>query len=449
MTRLTFSIQYYLRAIGANSVATGIHSVLFPWLVIGVVGASASELGLAQMAILLPNTIFLLFGGVISDRVHRGAWLSLLYMLYIMPLSMLWWFYTFNTLTLQLLIVSGVMFGFLNAFVQPARESLLVFTPSHLIQQSVAKSIVVKFIAQGVGFGLAGLLGYIELSVLLGIQIFMFGLSSFLISRAHRVNKDLSRQTLISKPSWKDLLNALTLFVNNKSFLHLLFLVFATGLLPFGVYLVGMPVLVQQVYDGGAMLLSALQLLFTCGVISANIAVARRATNFVNPGKLMVITFLWRNTCLEALCDEKLTIYRLHLANTNKYNKRLKQLIALADSRKVSIRWHSKTQLARISRNSKQDQGVACDIRCPGYQHYKEIIDCMPLSQTTTLIALDGITNPINLGMIIRSVTASSAFGILLPSRGKPVLSPLAIKASAGTAFKCNILRCEELFRSW
>ena len=296
MTRLTFSIQYYLRAIGANSVATGIHSVLFPWLVIGVVGASASELGLAQMAILFPNTIFLLFGGVISDRVHRGAWLSLLYMLYIMPLSMLWWFYTFNTLTLQLLIVSGVMFGFLNAFVQPARESLLVFTPSHLIQQSVAKSIVVKFIAQGVGFGLAGLLGYIELSVLLGIQIFMFGLSSFLISRAHRVNKDLSRQTLISKPSWKDLLNALTLFVNNKSFLHLLFLVFATGLLPFGVYLVGMPVLVQQVYDGGAMLLSALQLLFTCGVISANIAVARRATNFVNPGKLMVITFLWRGT---------------------------------------------------------------------------------------------------------------------------------------------------------
>ena len=158
-----------------------------------------------------------------------------------------------------------------------------------------------------------------------------------------------------------------------------------------------------------------------------------------------VITVYGRNTCLEALCDKKLNIYRLHLANTNKYNKTLKRLVELADSRKVSIRWHSKTQLARISRNGKQDQGVACDIQCPGYRHYKEIIDCMPFSQTTKLIALDGITNPINLGMIIRSVTASSAFGILLPSRGKSVLSPLAIKASAGTAFKCNILRCEDL----
>ena len=296
MTSPIFSIQYYLAAIGTNSIATGIHSVLFPWSVIGVLGASASQLGLAQMAILLPNTIFLLFGGVISDRVHRGTWLSLLYMLYIIPLSMLWWFYEFNTLTFQLLLLSGVMFGFLNAFVQPARESLLVFTPSQVMHQSVAKSIVVKFIAQGVGFGFAGLLGYIDLPVLLGTQIFMFGLSSFLISRAHRFNENLSKKNIASKPSWKDIKNALTLFVDNQSFLHLLFLVFATGLLPFGVYLVGLPVLVQQVYDGGAMLLAGLQVLFTCGIISANVAVARRVNDFVNPGKLMVISFFWRGT---------------------------------------------------------------------------------------------------------------------------------------------------------
>ncbi len=296
MTSPIFSIKYYLGAIGTSSIAMGIHSVLFPWLVIGVLGASASQLGLAQMAILLPNTIFLLFGGVVSDRVHRGAWLSLLYMLYSIPLTMLWWLYEFNSLTFNFLILSGVMFGFLNAFVQPARESLLVFTPSRVMHQSVAKSIIVKFIAQGVGFGFAGLLGYIDLPALLGIQIFMFGLSSFLISRAHRLNKNLSKKPIVSKPSWKDLVSGLLLFFDNKSFLHLLFLVFATGLLPFGIYLVGIPVLVQQVYDGGAMLLAALQLLFTCGVISANIVVARRKKNFVNSGRLMVISFFWRGS---------------------------------------------------------------------------------------------------------------------------------------------------------
>ena len=158
-----------------------------------------------------------------------------------------------------------------------------------------------------------------------------------------------------------------------------------------------------------------------------------------------LITIYGRNICHEVLCDESLNIYRLHLADTNKYSKSLKQLILLANSRKISIRWHSRPQLARISRNGKQDQGVACDIQCPGYGHYTEIIDSIPLGQTTKLIALDGITNPINLGMIIRSVTASGAFGILIPSKRNSVISPLAVKASAGTAFKCNILRCEEL----
>ncbi|MAH72918.1 MAG: hypothetical protein CBC09_01895 [Cellvibrionales bacterium TMED49] len=158
-----------------------------------------------------------------------------------------------------------------------------------------------------------------------------------------------------------------------------------------------------------------------------------------------VITVYGRNTCLEVLCDDSLSIHRLHLACTNKYSKSLERLIELANSRKINIRWHSRLQLARISRNGKQDQGVACDIQCPTYRHYTEIMNSMTLSQTTKLIALDGITNPINLGMIIRSVTASSAFGILIPSKGNSVISPLAIKASAGTAFKCNILRCREL----
>ena len=60
-------------------------------------------------------------------------------------------------------------------------------------------------------------------------------------------------------------------------------------------------------------------------------------------------------------------------------------------------------------------------------------------------IALDGVTNPQNLGMIIRSVTASPCHGLLLPTKGVADISPLVIKASAGTLFKGTILRCESL----
>ncbi len=54
----------------------GLHAVLYPSLVVGVLEESPSRLGLAQLALLLPNLLFILPGGVMSDRRHRGAWLS-------------------------------------------------------------------------------------------------------------------------------------------------------------------------------------------------------------------------------------------------------------------------------------------------------------------------------------------------------------------------------------
>ena len=47
--------------------------------------------------------------------------------------------------------------------------------------------------------------------------------------------------------------------------------------------------------------------------------------------------------------------------------------------------------------------------------------------------------------MIIRSVAASPMTGLLLPKRGCAALTPLVIKASAGTLFKAPIYWCENL----
>ena len=70
---------------------------------------------------------------------------------------------------------------------------------------------------------------------------------------------------------------------------------------------------------------------------------------------------------------------------------------------------------------------------------------CTEKKNNFTLIALDGITNPQNLGMIIRSVTASPSYGILLPNKGNAALSPLVVKASAGTIFKSTLIKCNSL----
>jgi 23S rRNA (guanosine2251-2'-O)-methyltransferase len=61
------------------------------------------------------------------------------------------------------------------------------------------------------------------------------------------------------------------------------------------------------------------------------------------------------------------------------------------------------------------------------------------------LIALDGIQNPQNLGMIIRSCAASKIDGIILPKKSSAKISPLVVKASAGTLFKLPIFYCNSL----
>ena len=89
MSAQRFSFGHYLATIGASNFALGLFSVIYPWLIIGVLQESPSRLGLAQMALLLPNLLFILPGGVVSDRSHRGSWLSLLYVLYLLPIGIL------------------------------------------------------------------------------------------------------------------------------------------------------------------------------------------------------------------------------------------------------------------------------------------------------------------------------------------------------------------------
>lgn len=162
-----------------------------------------------------------------------------------------------------------------------------------------------------------------------------------------------------------------------------------------------------------------------------------------------LITVYGRKPVLEILQDHSLKVFRVHLADSNRSGGIIDDIKQLANKRGIEICLHSRAELSRISRNSKQDQGAACDIHCSCYQPYQQVLkDQLGAVEGRSIIALDGVTNPQNLGMIIRSVTASPSYGLLLPSKGSADISPLVIKASAGTLFKGNILRCVSLVKA-
>jgi 23S rRNA (guanosine2251-2'-O)-methyltransferase len=154
-----------------------------------------------------------------------------------------------------------------------------------------------------------------------------------------------------------------------------------------------------------------------------------------------LITLYGRNVVYEVLQEPSVEIHKLHLSKSNKTEGVIKQIIELAEEKNVPIAYHSKDQLSRISKNAKQDQGVAIDIIAKNYQK----VDALAQSSAQRLIALDGVQNPQNLGMIIRSAAAGNIDGIIVPQYKSAKLSPLVIKASAGTLFKIPIFTCKHL----
>jgi 23S rRNA (guanosine2251-2'-O)-methyltransferase len=155
-----------------------------------------------------------------------------------------------------------------------------------------------------------------------------------------------------------------------------------------------------------------------------------------------VLTVFGRKTVLEALVDPGLACERLHLATSNRREPTLERILSLAAERGVEIREHSREALARISRNGRQDQGVALDIRCPRFAELDEGLAALSSQPSVRLLALDGVTNPQNAGMAIRSARAGGIDGILYADRGNPALGPLVIKGSAGTLYGAPLLRC-------
>ena len=156
-----------------------------------------------------------------------------------------------------------------------------------------------------------------------------------------------------------------------------------------------------------------------------------------------IITIYGRNAVLEALEDPDAIAVSLHLSQSNLDADVLDTIVKLAKEQNAEIKTHNKAALSRISKNAKQDQGVALDIQSPNYQSAVSYLEDLPMH--AKIIALDGINNPQNLGMIIRSVAASKVDALILPKKNSAKISPLVIKASAGALFKAKILFCDSL----
>lgn len=153
------------------------------------------------------------------------------------------------------------------------------------------------------------------------------------------------------------------------------------------------------------------------------------------------LTIYGRQPVAEALADRAVPVARVLLAE-GAHGPVIDRISADARQRGIALERVSEQRVAQIARNGRHHQGVVADIAAPGVAVLGDFLaQRRGRLHATSLLVLDGVHNPANVGMIIRSATGAGLDGIVIPHRGTAELGPLVLKASAGVALRATLLR--------
>lgn len=146
-----------------------------------------------------------------------------------------------------------------------------------------------------------------------------------------------------------------------------------------------------------------------------------------------------RNSVVEAL-RAKVPATALYLANRIEVDDRVKEAITLANNRGIPVSEVTRPEIDRLTGFDSVHQGIALTVPPYNYLHPMDMLDkVIGRGQTPLLVALDGITDPRNLGAIIRSVAAFGGQGVILPQRRSTGVTASAWKTSAGAAARVPV----------
>ena len=135
-----------------------------------------------------------------------------------------------------------------------------------------------------------------------------------------------------------------------------------------------------------------------------------------------------RNSVVEAL-RAKIPATTLYMAARIEFDDRVKEILQLATGRGIPILEVMRPELDRLAGFDAVHQGVALKVPPYEYAHPIELLDkVISRGQVPLLVALDGITDPRNLGAIIRSVAAFGGQGVIVPQRRSVGLTASAWK---------------------
>ena len=154
-----------------------------------------------------------------------------------------------------------------------------------------------------------------------------------------------------------------------------------------------------------------------------------------------------RNSVVEAL-RAGVPVTTVYVAEGAERDGRLREVFRLVADRGIALLEVSKNELDRLTDRAVH-QGLAAKVPPYTYAHHTDLIDrAAEAGEPPLIVALDSVTDPRNLGAVVRSAAGFGAHGVVVPERRAAGMTASAWKTSAGAAARIPVAQATNLVRA-
>ncbi|MGX6603668.1 23S rRNA (guanosine(2251)-2'-O)-methyltransferase RlmB [Micromonosporaceae bacterium Da 78-11] len=165
-----------------------------------------------------------------------------------------------------------------------------------------------------------------------------------------------------------------------------------------------------------------------------------------NPTREGPELLLGRNPVNEAL-RAGISATALYVAQGLEVDERVTEIIRTAGDRGIPLLEISRNELDRMT-GGVLHQGIGLQIPPFSYENFDDLLAAALEQTAPLLVALDGVTDPRNVGAVIRSVAAFGAHGVFMTERRAAGITATAWRTSAGAAARVPVSQVVNLTRA-
>jgi 23S rRNA (guanosine2251-2'-O)-methyltransferase len=174
----------------------------------------------------------------------------------------------------------------------------------------------------------------------------------------------------------------------------------------------------------------------------ARVAPGRRSA----PAKEAPELLVGRNPVVEAL-RAHVPATALYVAQGIEIDDRITETVRTAGDRGIPILEVHRGELDRMT-GGVLHQGIGLQVPPFAYEPFEDLVAAASEAPAPLLVALDGVTDPRNLGAVVRSAAAFGAHGVFLPERRAAGMTATAWRTSAGAAARLHVAQVTNLTRA-